>query len=114
MFEYNFQKRLVAATPFLSLLIFFLVGYLSGKWGAAALAFLLIPTMPFLVGLRKIIITFPLVIFISYLILGLAFNLWHPGWIIFLLLPIYSILVPTKKVVIVSKSKKQNDTIDME
>lgn len=114
MFNYNFQKRLVAATPLIALLIFLFIGFGYGKWAAGALAFLLVPLMPFLVGLRKITITFPLIVFIAYMILGFGFSLWHPGWIIFLLVPIYSILVPSKSVVIVSSTKKVDQTIDVE
>lgn len=111
MFEYNFQKRLVAATPFIALIIFFTMGFGFNQWGPGALAFLLVPAMPFLVGLKKINVTFPLVVVIAYLIMGFGFDLWHPGWVIFLTIPVYEILVPSRRVIVVTKKKTNKETI---
>ena len=92
MFKIDWRKRLVAATPLISLLIYLLIGNLTGIWDKSLLIFLLIPAMPTILGMKTIKITFSLIIIIIYVVIGVAFDLWHPGWIIFLLVPIYYIL----------------------
>ncbi|VEU82612.1 hypothetical protein [Acholeplasma hippikon] len=115
MFQYNFQKRLIAATPIISLIIFLTLGFVFDKWGVGALAFLLVPAMPVLLGMKSVKITYGLFVAVIYLILGFGFELWHPGWIIFLTIPVYEILVPSKKFIIITKTKKSTTTtIDME
>lgn len=97
MFQYTWQKRVVAATPLISLLIFLFLGFFYELWNPGWLVFLLIPIVPFLVGLRQIRITFPLLVFVTYIGIGVA-GYWHPGWIIFLLIPIQNILFPPKSI----------------
>ena len=55
------------------------------------------PIMPFLLGLKKIIITWPVCCVFIYLIAGICFSYWHPGWLIFLTIPVVTILFPNKK-----------------
>ena len=88
---YNLRKRIIAATPILCLIIFLLLGFVWGFWHPGWLVFLLIPIMPFLVGYKKIKITYPLICIVLYLILGIGFDLWHPSWIIFLTIPVFEI-----------------------
>lgn len=97
MFQYTWQKRVVAATPLISLLIFLFLGFFYNLWNPGWLVFLLIPIVPFLVGLKQIRITFPLLVFVTYIGIGVA-GYWHPGWIIFLLVPIQNILFPPKSI----------------
>lgn len=107
MFKYTWQKRVVAVTPLVSLLIFLILGFFFESWHPGWLIFLLIPIVPFLVGLRQIRLTFPLVVFISYIVIG-VYGYWHPGWIIFLLIPIQNILFPPKSL---SKYLKKDEPI---
>jgi hypothetical protein len=88
------REKIVAITPFICLIAFVLIGYYTGKWHPAWTVFILIPLMPFLVGLQKIRITYPLFILIVYIVLGIIFKdkWWHPGWVIFLTIPVYYIL----------------------
>lgn len=113
----NFRKRLIAAAPFISLLLFFIIWFVVGKFKYAWLAFLLIPLMPILVGYQRIKFTFSLFITVIYLIIGFAYGVWHPGWIIFLLIPIYHILFPKsiyckKKIVKTTIHYKSGNIID--
>lgn len=92
MFKLDWRKRLIAATPLISLLIYLSIGNFAGIWDKSLLIFLLIPAMPTILGMRTIKITFTLIIVIIYIVIGVAFDLWHPGWLIFMLIPIYYIL----------------------
>ncbi len=110
MFKIDWRKRLVAATPLISLLIYLVVGYTTGIWDKTLLIFLLVPAMPTILGMRTIKITFTLIIVIIYIVIGVVFDLWNPGWIIFLLIPIYYILFGRVNVqVLRHQSRHRND-----
>jgi len=119
MYKFTWQKRVVAATPLISLLIFLILGFFYNLWHPGWLVFLLIPIVPFLVGLKQIRFTFPFVVLLAYIIIGL-YGYWHPGWIIFLLIPIQNILFPPKsftkfiKKDIRPKQNKPKDYMDAE
>ncbi len=88
----NFKKRIIAVTPLLSLIIFLALGFYFDLWNPGWMIFLLIPTMPFLLGVKKIRITYSVICIITYLIIGFGFGGWHPAWIIFLTIPVFEIL----------------------
>lgn len=111
MKPYNFRKRLMAATPIMCLIIFLLLGTIWDLWHPGWMVFFLIPVMPFLIGYKKIHLTYPLFCAIAYLIMGLGFGLWHPGWIIFLTIPVFEIFASGVKV---KKNHKDNDYDDDE
>ena len=100
----NFRKRLCSAMPIICLIAFLLIGFIGdyyGKslWHPGWIVFLLIPVAPFLLGIKKIIISYPLFTAIMYIIMGIIWPEWgwHPGWIIFLTIPVVSILFPKKR-----------------
>jgi len=97
MFQYNWQKRVVAAMPLIALVIYLFIGFQFNLWHPGWVVFVLVPLTPFLVGLKQIRITFPLVVLVIYFILG-AFGFWHPGWLVFLLILIQNILFPPKSI----------------
>ncbi len=99
------REKIVAITPFVSLIAFILIGYYTGYWHPAWTVFLLIPAMPFIVGLQKFHISYPLITVLVYVILGIIFKdkWWHPGWVIFLTIPVYYILTADIK-----KHKKEH------
>lgn len=119
MFKYNWQRRVVAATPLIALLIYLFLGFVFDLWHPGWLVFLLIPAVPFLVGLKQIRLTFPLLVFVAYIIIGFM-GYWHPGWIIFLLVPIQNVLFPPKSIKkyikkeTQEKQNKPNDYMDAE
>ncbi len=96
------RSKIVAATPMLSLITFLLLGFCFGLWHPGWLVFLLIPVMPFLLGLKKLSNIYPTITAVVYLIIGFAFGWWHPGWIIFLTIPVVEIFC--------SKNKDDEDT----
>ena len=115
MFQYNWQKRIVAASPMISLFAFLMLGFITDAWLPSAAVFLLIPLSPFIVGLKQIKISFSIIIIAVYLVLGFVFNWWHPGWVLFLLIPIYYTLFgPGIFEQIKKNKKKQKDYIDAE
>lgn len=91
------RKRIICATPLISLIIFLTMGFVWNMWGYGALAFLLIPLMPFFLGEINLEYIYPLVVTGVYIGLGFGFNFWHPGWIVFLTIPVYYIIFPVKK-----------------
>lgn len=114
MFKFSWQRRVVAATPLIALLAFLALGFIGDLWHPGWLVFLLIPIVPFLVGLKQIRLTFPFVILVTYIIIGLL-GYWHPGWLIFLLVPIQNILFPPKSIKgFVETKTKQKDYMDAE
>lgn len=99
------KRKIIAITPFICIIVFVLARYLliennlqsELKW--TWLIFVLIPIMPYAVGIRKLYFTYPVLCVAIYLVLGLCFNLWHPGWIVFLTIPVYYILRSPRVVV---------------
>ncbi len=99
----NKDHKLVALMPFISLFIFFGVGFGLEMWAYAWIAFLLIPVTAILEeavrkkSLNSLIGISPFFCLIGYLILGFGFDLWHPGWLIWLLIPVSGILIGNRR-----------------
>ena len=97
--ENGAKQKIIAITPFISLIIFFQLGFLKGLWHPGWLVFLLIPISAILFGTKLkegIVSLMPFVAVIIYMVLGFGFQLWHPGWLVFLIIPVVSILLYTK------------------
>ncbi|MCR5232012.1 MAG: hypothetical protein K6B64_05125, partial [Acholeplasmatales bacterium] len=92
----NYRRRIIAATPIISLIIFLCMGYIFNMWAYGCLAFLLIPLMPIMLGEVSLDILYPIIVLVVYISLGFAFGIWHPAWIMFLTIPVYYILFPAK------------------
>lgn len=91
------KNKIVAITPFVCLIAFFLLGYFTKNWHPSWMVFLLIPLMPFIVGEKKIRFSMPFIIATIYVVAGLLTGLWHPLWVILLLIPVFHIiLTPTR------------------
>lgn len=107
----NWKKKIVAITPFVCVIIFvilFELGYAHPGW----LVFLLIPIMPFLVGVKHIRFSYALIVAIVYAVVGFTTDFpwrWHPGWLIFLTIPIYHILFNQKDKEEIKVEKKNED-----
>ncbi len=108
----KFKVRLCSASIFISLFIFFILGYYLQESGVAypyawsSISFSLVLLLPFILGLERIRISFPFLIVATYLILGFTLGAWHPWWALFLLIPIYYIVFPNDPLMrIGSKSK---------
>ena len=93
--KFDFRKKFVAASFFISLFAFILLHYyLPENKGYAWAAFLLVPLAPVITGLKKITISYSLLVVIIYLVLGFTCGWWHPGWILFLTIPVFYIFFP--------------------
>ena len=101
--EKNIKTKIIAIMPFISLIIFFILGFYQNLWSIAWLVFLAIPISAILLQTRLkqgLIAVTPFLSVIIYLILGWGYNLWSYGWLVFLSIPIVSILlnVPLRKI----------------
>ncbi|MDD3171299.1 MAG: hypothetical protein PHO86_03140 [Bacilli bacterium] len=103
----NFKKKIIAITPFISVIAFIILtyfGYAHPGW----MVFLLIPIVPFLVGQERIRFSYPLIVTAAYLAVGLFTKFewrWNLGWVIFLTIPIYYILITPKSKITFKSSK---------
>lgn len=86
-------RKLVAVTPFLATIAFFVFGYYD-LWHPGWLVFLIIPVSNILtvrpLG-NAVLALSPFVAVVAFVLLG-AYNLWNPGWLVFLIVPMLSIL----------------------
>ena len=112
------RKKICSATIFLCIIANVLLGYLVNRFTGSNegyyygfLLYILVPVMPFLVGLKKIHITYEFALLVIYITVCVTVQiatknsenpvlLWHPGWVIFLTIPIYHIFrsIPTRNV----------------
>ncbi len=94
----NKDNKIVALMPFISVIIFFILGFGFELWHPGWLVFLSIPMVAIMVNafeknsLNGILALSPFVAVIIFLILGFAWDFWHPGWLIFLIIPVLGIL----------------------
>lgn len=96
--EKNIKQKIIAVMPFISLMTFFLLGFLENLWHPGWMVFLLIPITAILFSTRLkegVVSLTPFIATLTFLILGFGFQLWHPGWMVFLIIPIVSILLYT-------------------
>ena len=106
----DFRKKLCAATFFIVVILHVVLGYLLHHFTGSPdgyyygfLLYILVPAMPFLVGLKQIHISYEFAILVLYFTICLSVQLttkntesgsvylWHPLWVMFLTIPIYHI-----------------------
>ena len=100
-------EKLIALSPFISLIIFFVLGITKNLWHPGWMVFLLIPVTAIIVelfGKDNYVLTAlsPFISFIIFMLLGSKYNLWHPGWLIFFIIPLLGII----------ESKKEMDNLE--
>lgn len=92
----SIKNKIIAITPFICIILYFLIYYLNKDLKfEALLVFLFIPAMPFLVGKKKLRFSFSFLVIVLYFAICLFFkeyNLWGKAWIIFLTIPVFHIL----------------------
>ena len=95
------NTKITALSPFVALILFFVLGFAFNLWAYSWMAFLLIPVVAIIVNVgprgETLIALSPFVALIGYGILGFVYNLWHPGWLIFLIIPVTAILTSVRK-----------------
>jgi len=98
----NKDNRIVALMPFISLIVFFVLGLGFDLWHPGWIVFLSIPMTAIIVNvfdrssMNGFIALSPFVALIAFLILGFAYDLWHPGWLVFFVIPLLGILSAIK------------------
>lgn len=96
-------EKIIALSPFVATIIFFIAGFGFDLWLYAWISFILIPITAIIVEMSKskdphiTTALSPFVTGIGYYILGMEYQLWHPGWLIFLAIPIIAIINSRKE-----------------
>ena len=91
------SERIIALSPFVALVIFFIAGFGFNEWVYSWMAFILIPVTAIIVEMGKsrdphiTTALSPFITGIIYYILIIEYQLWHPGWLVFLLIPVLGV-----------------------
>ncbi len=97
------DNKIVALMPFVTVILFFILGMAWGLWHPGWLVFLLIPITAIIVnvfddGLMTGLVSLsPFIATIVYLGVGFIWNIWHPTWLVFLIIPILGIFTGAKR-----------------
>ncbi len=90
-------EKIIALSPFIALISFFVLGFGFNLWHPGWVIFLIIPITAIVVEMGKTRdehITTALAPFFTvllYLYVGFYHNLWHPGWVVFIIIPMLAI-----------------------
>ena len=95
----NKRNKIIALMPFISVIIFMILGFGWDLWHPGWMVFLLIPITAIIMTTdvkNAIIALSPFITTLTYLLLGFKYDLWHPGWLIFFFIPMISIILNTR------------------
>ena len=90
-------EKFIALSPFIALIIFFILGFGFDLWHPGWMVFTIIPIAAIIVEMGKTrdehltTALSPFFAVLLFLYLGFYHDLWHPGWIVFIIIPILSI-----------------------
>jgi len=95
------RTKIIALSPFIALILFFIGGFGFNGWAYSWVAFLLIPVIAIIssmAGKEEHLLTAlsPFIAVVGYGILGFFYGFWHPGWLIFLIIPVIAIVTERK------------------
>lgn len=91
------DNRITALMPFISLVVFFILGFGFGLWHPGWLVFLSIPMVAIIVNafdrhsISGFVALSPFVALIIFLVLGFWVEMWNPAWLVFFVVPILAI-----------------------
>lgn len=97
------RHKLIAVSPFISLVVFFVLGFGFGEWVYSWMSFLLIPVTAIIVEMSRskdphiTTALSPFIATVAFYILGMHYGLWHPGWAVFLIIPILGVFNSRKE-----------------
>jgi uncharacterized membrane protein len=94
------RRKFIALMPFISVIVFMLLGLLGDLWHPGWLVFLVIPVAGILTGTsqkRSVVAIMPFISVVAFVFLGLE-GLWNPGWLVFLSIPMTAVLFSKDKV----------------
>lgn len=96
-------EKWIALSPFISLIIFMILGFTKELWHPGWLVFLLIPVTAIIVEMSKdqdqYILTAlsPFISFVFFFLVGYHYGIWHPTWMIFIIIPTLAIINSKKE-----------------
>ncbi len=93
------HNRIVAITPFVAIITFYLLGFLGNLWEYSWMAFFIIPITAIIVNVKrkdKFVALSPFVAVLIFMITGFTTGFWHPTWLIFLIIPVLAISINVK------------------
>jgi len=93
------SNKLVAISPFIAVISFFLIGTLTGTYEYAWLVFLLIPVSAIILNVRgtdKLIAVTPFIAVATFMLTGFLTGVWHPTWLVFLIIPVTAVTLKVK------------------
>lgn len=99
--ETGVRNKIIALSPFVAVILFFVLGFVFNGWAYSWISFLLIPVTAIVMsmaGRESHLLTAlsPFIALIAYGVLGFFYDLWHPGWVVFLIIPVIAILTEAK------------------
>jgi len=87
--KYNKMNILVMTAPFISLILFVLLGFIFNYWHPGWLLFLYIPMIAIITSSpkrEKLVSLSPFIALIVFILIGYYTNIYHPTWCIFLII----------------------------
>lgn len=93
------KRRIIAATPLISLMLFLFFGLYNSNWSLGASFFFLIPISWVLLSgnpWKRLSDMMPLVALAIFLWIGFGFKIWHPTWLVFFTVPLVNLIVERK------------------
>jgi uncharacterized membrane protein len=97
------DNKIIALMPFISTIVFFILGFGFELWHPGWMVFLAIPVTAIVINAfekRKnqgLVALSPFIAIVAFFVLGFGFSLWHPGWLVFLIIPVLGIFSGQKK-----------------
>lgn len=91
------SEKVIAISPFVASIIYFILGFGFDLWHPGWLIFILIPVVAIIMSMGKTKedhLTTALSPFFAttiFLILGFGYDLWHPAWMVFLIIPVLGV-----------------------
>ncbi|MGD9909718.1 MAG: DUF1700 domain-containing protein [Candidatus Izemoplasmatales bacterium] len=91
------NSKLIALMPFISVILFFILGMGFNLWHPGWLVFLLIPMVAILLESKTSLVSMltalsPFIATITFFIIGYIWGIYHPSWLIFLIVPMIGAL----------------------
>ncbi|MFW6047412.1 MAG: HAAS signaling domain-containing protein [Candidatus Woesearchaeota archaeon] len=96
--RYPNGEKWISLSPFISFIIFMILGLTEGLWHPGWLVFLLVPVTAIVVEMSndrdKHLLTAlsPFIAFTGFFLIGFIYDVWHPTWLIFTLIPMVAIM----------------------
>jgi len=95
--ENGVKHKLIATSPFISLILFFVLGMQFDLWHPGWLVFMLVPITGVLLGSRmnlktQIVGLSPFITFLLFFVYGYNTGIWHPTWLIFFIIPVLGLM----------------------